>query len=258
MHKISEYGVAAHWKYKEGIKKETSDDEIFAWLRGVIELGYDTENSEEFLGAVKGDFNLYDDRVYCFTPNGDLKNLAKGATTIDFAYYIHSGVGNKMIGAKVNGKIVPIDYTLKNNDIVEIITSKSAHGPNPNWLKLARTPKAKSKINQWFNSLNKEENIIKGIEVITQELKKKGYIYKDIVDEDMKKHICDKFKYKSFESLVAGIGLGGIKDGAIANKIIEHYEEIHHAEALKKKYEEAAKKLKQQQLQQLATNPHQQ
>ncbi len=249
MHKVSEYGVAAHWKYKEGIKRETnnSDDEKFAWLRSLLELEKDTNNNEEFLGAIKGDFTFYEDRVYCFTPAGDIVNLAKGATTIDFAYYIHSGVGNKMTGAKVNGKIVPIDYVLQNADRVDIITSKNTNGPNANWLKIVKTPQAKSKINQWFNALNKTENINKGLEVISAELKKRGYSYKDIVDEEMKNYCAEKFKFKSFESLVAGIGLGGIKDGAITNKIIERYEILHQADALKKKNEEIVQKIKAEQ-----------
>ncbi len=249
MHKVSEYGVAAHWKYKEGIKRDASnaDDEKFAWLRSLLELEKDTNNSEEFLGAIKGDFTFYEDRVYCFTPAGDIVNLAKGATTIDFAYYIHSGVGNKMTGAKVNGKIVPIDYVLQNADRVDIITSKNANGPNPHWLKIVKTPQAKSKINQWFNALNKTENVNKGLEVISAELKKRGYNYKDIVDEDMKNYCAEKFKFKTFESLIAGIGLGGIKDGAIINKIIERYEILHEADAIKKKNEEIVQKIKAEQ-----------
>ncbi len=256
MHKISEYGVAAHWKYKEGRTKENNEDKAFAWIREIIEYGKDTPDNHEFLGAVKGNFNFYDDRVYCFTPNGDLRDLAKGATVVDFAYYIHSDVGNKMTGAKVNGKIVPLDYVLQHNDRVEIITSKIANGPNPNWLKLAKTPKAKSKINQWFNAINKDENISKGIEIVAQELKKKGYIFKDIVDEDMRKFISTKFKYKSFESLLAGIGPGGIKDGAITNKIIERYEELHSTEDLKKRDEELLEKLKAEQLKQTQKPKH--
>ncbi len=250
MHKVSEVGVAAHWKYKEGIRRGTdsSDDEKFAWVRGLLELDKETENNEEFLGAIIGDITFYEDRVYCFTPEGDIVNLAKGATTIDFAYYIHSGVGNKMTGAKVNGKIVPIDYVLQNADRIEIITSKNANGPNANWLKIVKTPQAKSKINQWFNALNKAENINNGIDVISSELKKRGYSFKEVVDDDMKKYCAEKFKFKTFESLVAGIGLGGIKDGAIINRIIERYEIIHKADALAKKNEEIIQKIKTEQV----------
>ncbi len=247
MHKVSEYGIAAHWKYKEGVSKESADDQKLTWVRQVLELERDISNDGEFLGAIKGDFNLYDDRVYCFTPDGDIINLAKGAITIDFAYAIHSGVGNKMTGAKVNGKIVPITYELQNTDRVEIITTKNEQGPSVNWLKLVKTPQARNKINQWFNAINKEENINKGIEVIDNDLKNKGYSFKEIVDEDMKKYISEKFKFKDFNSLVAGIGLGGIKDGAISNKIIEKYELEHKSEILKRKNDELVKKLKAEQ-----------
>ncbi len=246
MHKVSEFGVAAHWKYKDGSNGST-DDKQFEFIREVLELHKDID-AEEFIGAVKGDFDNYDERVYCFTPNGDLKDLAKGATTIDFAYSIHSVVGNRMIGAKVNGKIVPIDYELEMNDRVEIITSKNASGPNPHWLKIIKTSQARSKINQWFNALNKTENVNKGIELIAAELKRKGFSYKDIVDEDMKKFICDKFKSKSFDSLVAGACLGGIKEGAIANRIIERYELLNKSDALKKKNQEVIEKIKEDQI----------
>lgn len=248
MHKVSEYGIAAHWKYKEGVSSETDADTKLTWVRQLLELERDIDNDGEFLGAIKGDFNLYDDRVYCFTPNGDIINLAKGATVIDFAYAIHSGVGNKMTGAKVNGKIVPITYALITGDRVEIITSKTVQGPSLDWIKIVKTSQAKNKINQWFNTINKEEHINKGIEVIDTDLKSRGYSFKEIVDEDMKKYISDKFKFKDFNSLVAGVGLGGIKDGAITNKIVERYELVHKSEILKKKNEQLVEKLKQEQL----------
>ncbi len=247
MHKISEFGVAAHWKYKDGSDGNSTDDKSFAFIREMLEV-YKDVDGEEFIGAVKGDFDNYDERVYCFTPDGDLKDLAKGATTIDFAYAIHSVVGNRMTGAKVNGKIVPIDYTLQMNDKVEIITSKNASGPNAHWLKIIKTSQARSKINQWFNALNKTENVNKGIDLISTELKKKGYTYKDVVDDDMKKFVCEKFKSKNFDSLVAGACLGGIKEGAIVNRIVERYELLNKSDALKKKNQEVIEKIKEDQI----------
>jgi len=169
MHRTAEYGIAAHWKYKEGIGAEkVSEEEKLSWLRQILEWQRDMSDNHEFLSLIKSDLNLYTDSVYCFTPSGDVKNLPAGSTPVDFAYSIHSAVGNKMVGARVNGKLVTIDYQIKNGDRIEILTSQNSKGPSRDWLKLAKSPQAKNKINQWFKTEFKEENIVKGKDLIKQ------------------------------------------------------------------------------------------
>ena len=158
MHKMAEYGVAAHWKYKQGLDKKAGE-ETFAWIRQLLEAQQDTE-AEDFIKNIKVD--LFADEVFVFTPRGDVINLPAGATPIDFAYNIHSAVGNHMVGAKVNGRLVPFDTRLKNGDIVEVVTSQSAHGPSRDWVKIARSSNARSKIRQWFKRERRDENIVNG------------------------------------------------------------------------------------------------
>ena len=167
MHKTAEYGIAAHWKYKENITGDGDNEEQkIAWLRQILEWQRDMSDNHEFINLLKDDLNMFSERVYCFTPNGDVKNLPSGSTPIDFAYSIHSAVGNKMVGARVNGKMVNIDYKLQNGDRVEIITSNNSTGPSRDWLKVVQSTQAKNKINVWFKQQNKEENIVKGKELI--------------------------------------------------------------------------------------------
>ena len=162
MHKIAEYGIAAHWKYKEGKtgeKDNQSEEAKLSWLRQILEWQKEMSDNKEFLSSIKNDLNLFSDSVYCFTPTGDVKNLPAGSCPIDFAYSIHSAVGNKMVGARVNGKLVTIDYVIKNGDRIEIITSQNSKGPSRDWLSIVKSTQAKNKINQWFKQELKEDNI---------------------------------------------------------------------------------------------------
>ncbi len=170
MHKAAEYGIAAHWKYKEasdGKKVETQEEEKLVWLRQILEWQRDMSDNREFLKLLKDDLDLFSDNVYCFTPSGEVKNLPAGSTTIDFAYSIHSAVGNRMVGARVNDKLVTIDYEIKNGDRIEIITSQNSKGPSRDWLNVVKSTQAKTKINQWFKNELKEDNIVKGRELLT-------------------------------------------------------------------------------------------
>ena len=181
MHKTAEYGIAAHWKYKENITGEGDNEEQkISWLRQILEWQRDLSDNHEFLNLLKDDLNMFSENVYCFTPNGDLKSLPNGSTPIDFAYSIHSAVGNKMVGARVNGKMVNIDYKIQNGDQVEVVTSNNSNGPSMDWLKIVKSTQAKNKINQWFKLQNKEENIIKGKELIDKYCKSKGIVLQDI------------------------------------------------------------------------------
>ena len=182
MHHTAENGIAAHWKYKEGISGSTDMDEKLEWIKQLLEIQKET-NGEDFMQALKID--MFSDEVFVFTPKGDVISLPINATPIDFAYAIHSAVGNRMTGAKVNGKIVTLDYTLKNGDIVDIITSKTSSGPNLDWIKICKTSQAKNKINQWFKRVNREENIVKGHEILEHELKKSSIPVSFADDKDM-------------------------------------------------------------------------
>ena len=178
MHRTAEYGIAAHWKYKEAnngnaTTTTVTEEEKLSWLRQILEWQQDMSDNKEFMTLLKSDLNLFSDNVFAFTPSGDVKNLPKGSTPIDFAYSIHSAVGNKMVGAKVNGKLVPIDYVIKNGDQIEIITSQNSKGPSRDWLKVVKSTQAKNKINQWFRSELKEENIQHGKDLIAAYAKAK-------------------------------------------------------------------------------------
>lgn len=165
MHRVAEYGIAAHWKYKEASDGKVStggEDEKLTWLSQILEWQQDMSDNKEFMKLLKSDLDLFSDHVYCFTPAGDVKNLPAGSTPIDFAYSVHSAVGNKMIGARVNGKLVTIDYQISNGDCIEIMTSQNSKGPSRDWLNIVKSAQAKNKISQWFKSEFKEENIIKG------------------------------------------------------------------------------------------------
>ncbi len=226
MHRTAEYGIAAHWKYKEsgsgvGLNKE---EEKLSWLRQILEWQQDTSDNGEFLDAVKADFNIFSKSVYCFTPTGDVKAMPTGSTPIDFAYSIHSAVGNKMVGARVNGKLVPIDYELQNGDRVEVVTSQNSNGPSRDWLKIAKSAQARNKINAWFKTQNKESNIVRGKELIDKYCKTKGIIFPDLNKPDIVEKILQKYGFRDWESLLAAVGHGGLKEGQIINKMMEERE----------------------------------
>ncbi|MDE6759284.1 MAG: bifunctional (p)ppGpp synthetase/guanosine-3',5'-bis(diphosphate) 3'-pyrophosphohydrolase [Lachnospiraceae bacterium] len=223
MHKTAEYGIAAHWKYKENLSGSSQDkeEEKLSWLRQILEWQRDTKDNKEFMNAVKTDLDLFAEQVYCFTPNGDVKNLPAGSIPIDFAYSIHSAVGNKMVGARVNGRQVPVTYTLQNGDRVEIITSQNSKGPSRDWLSIVKSAQARNKINQWFKQEFKEENIGKGKELLQQYCKAKGYNYSIYSKPEMLKAVMEKYNFKDWDSVLAAIGHGALKEGQVMNKLIE-------------------------------------
>ena len=230
MHKAAEYGIAAHWKYKEasdGKKPETQEEEKLVWLRQILEWQRDMSDNKEFMSLLKSDLDLFSDNVYCFTPSGDVKNLPAGSTPIDFAYCIHSAVGNKMVGARVNGKLVTIDYEIKNGDLIEILTSQNSKGPSRDWLSIVKSPQAKSKINQWFKNESKEDNIVRGKEAIQSYCKAKSIVVSDIMIPQYMTAIMRKYGFRDWEAVLAAIGHGGLKEGQIVNKMVEMYDRDH-------------------------------
>lgn len=233
MHKAAEYGIAAHWKYKEasdGKKAETQEEEKLAWLRQILEWQREMSDNKEFLHLLKNDLDLFSDSVYCFTPSGEVKTLPAGSTPIDFAYSIHSAVGNKMIGARVNGKLVTIDYEINNGDRVEIMTSQNSKGPSRDWLNVVKSTQAKNKINQWFKNELKEDNILKGKELLTSYCKSKAINMSEVMKPDYMNAIMRKFGFHDWESVLAAIGHGGLKEGQIINKMVEFYDADHKKE----------------------------
>ena len=233
MHKAAEYGIAAHWKYKEssdGKKVESQEEEKLVWLRQILEWQQTAEDNREFMGLLKSDLNLFSDQVYCFTPTGDVKNLPAGSTTIDFAYSIHSAVGNTMIGARVNGKLVTIDYEIKNGDRIEIMTSQNSRGPSRDWLNLVKSTQAKNKINQWFKNEFKEENIIKGKELLLNYCKAKSVNTQNVLIPQYEEAIMKKYGFRDWDSVLAAVGHGGLKEGQIINRMQELYENDHRKE----------------------------
>lgn len=230
MHKAAEYGIAAHWKYKEasdGKKAEEREEEKLVWLRQILEWQRDMSDNMEFMNLLKSDLDLFSDSVYCFTPTGDVKNLPAGSTPIDFAYSIHSAVGNKMIGARVNGKLVTIDYEIRNGDRIEIMTSQNSKGPSRDWLNVVKSTQAKSKINQWFKNELKEDNIVKGKELLSAYCKAKAINTIDIMKPEYMNAIMKKYGFKDWDSVYAAVGHGGLKEGQIINKMQELYDKAH-------------------------------
>ena len=226
MHRTAEYGIAAHWKYKEGIDgKESRDNEEakLTWLREILEWQHEMSDNKEFMSLLKSDLDLFSDSVYAFTPTGDVKNLPAGSTPIDFAYSIHSAVGNKMVGARVNGKLVTIDYQIQNGDRIEIITSQNSKGPSRDWLNIVKSTQAKNKINQWFKREFKEENIARGKELVLTYAKNKGIPIYDILKPEYQEKCLRKYGFRDWDALLASIGHGGLKEGQIVNKLYESY-----------------------------------
>lgn len=224
MHKTAEFGIAAHWKYKEsgsGKVAAGAEDAKMNWLRQILEWQKDTADNKEFLNFIKSDLDLFTDNVYCFTPKGDVKNLPRGSVTIDFAYAIHSAVGNKMIGARVNGKLVNKDYVLHNGDRVDIITSQNSKGPSRDWLNIVKSTQAKNKINQWFKTELKEDNILKGKELLEKYCKAKGINMPDINKPELQEKVMKRYAFRDWDAVLASVGHGGIKEGQIINKMVE-------------------------------------
>lgn len=233
MHKAAEYGIAAHWKYKEasdGKKVKAQEEEKLVWLRQILEWQRDMSDNKEFLNLLKSDLDLFSDSVYCFTPTGEVKNLPAGSTPIDFAYSIHSAVGNKMVGARVNGKLVTIDYDIHNGDRIEIITSQNSKGPSRDWLNVVKSTQAKNKINQWFKNELKEDNIIKGKELLTAYCKTKSINLSNLQKQDYMDAIMRKYGFRDWDAVLAAIGHGALKEGQIINKMQELYDREHKKE----------------------------
>ena len=231
MHKTAEYGIAAHWKYKEsndGKKSvEAQEEEKLSWLRQILEWQRDMSDNREFLNLIKGDLDLFAEDVYCFTPQGDVKNLPNGSTPIDFAYAIHSAVGNKMVGARVNGKLVNIDYKIQNGDRIEILTSQNSKGPSRDWLNIVKSTQAKNKINQWFKKEFKESNIIRGKDMIATYCRAKSINVANIIQPKYQEIIQKKYGFKDWDSVLAAIGHGGLKEGQVVNRLAEEYGKDH-------------------------------
>ena len=243
MHKTAEYGIAAHWKYKEGTdaaKSMESQEAKLNWLRQILEWQRDMSDNKEFLSLLKSDLDLFSESVYCFTPAGDVKTLPNGSTPIDFAYNVHSAVGNKMVGARVNGKLVPIEYVIQNGDQVEIITSQNSKGPSRDWLKVVKSTQAKNKINQWFKQELKEDNILKGKDMLVQYAKIKSITLGNILKPKYQEAVMKKYGFRDWDSVLAALGHGGLKEGQVINKLQEAYNKEHKAELTDEKVLEAA------------------
>ncbi len=255
MHRTAEYGIAAHWKYKESggsneqnIEGKNSAEAKLTWLRQILEWQRDMSDNREFISLLKSDLDLFSESVYCFTPGGDVKTLPNGSNTIDFAYSIHSAVGNKMIGARVNGKLVPIEYVIKNGDRIEIITSQNSRGPSRDWLNTVKSTQAKNKINQWFKTEFKEGNIVKGKELIAQYCKMKGIPQAQVVRSEYQEGVLRKYGFRDWDSVLAAVGHGGLKEGQVVNKMLEQYEKAKKKAVTDAKIMESVSEAKEQKI----------
>ena len=230
MHRVAEFGIAAHWKYKEGITGRSELDNKLAWLRQMLEWQKEASDANEFVETVKVD--LFADEVFVFTPKGDVINLPIGSTPIDFAYAIHSAIGNKMMGARVNGEIVKLNYQLQNGDIVEILTSSSVHGPSRDWLNIVKSSQARNKIRQWFKKANREENVQRGRENIERELKKQGLQYSQLFRSEWVELVLKKYNFNSLDDMFSAVGYGGISSSKIIARLKEEYRKTLRPEEL--------------------------
>ncbi len=227
MHRTAEYGIAAHWKYKEsGSKNVSGEEEKLNWLREILEWQNETKDNKEFMSVVKTDLDLFQDQVYVFTPAGDVKSLPKGSTPIDFAYLIHTTVGNTMVGARINGSMVPIETPLRSGDRVEIITSGNSRGPSQDWLKVVRSQQAKTKINQWFRQEHKADNIQKGKNSLEEYCKGKGIVLTKLLTPELMAAVLKKYNFPDWDGLMAAIGHGGIKEGQVVNRLVEEKRKV--------------------------------
>ena len=225
MHKTAEYGIAAHWRYKEGNKESDEFDQKLLWLRQLLEWQHDLRDAREFMETLRID--LFADEVFVFTPQGDVIDLPAGSSPIDFAYRIHTDIGHRCIGAKVNGHLVSLDYKLQNGDIVEIMTSKLAAGPSRDWLKLVRTPQAKAKIRRWFKKERKEESIARGREILEKAIRKLGFEPHDLMAEDPLEAVLERFSFTTADDLLASVGYGGLSVNQVITRLREEYRRLH-------------------------------
>lgn len=222
MHQVAEYGVAAHWAYKEGNKEKVTNDPLqkqLDWFKDLIELQNETKDAKDFMNSVKGD--IFGDKVYVFTPKGDVSELPLGSGPLDFAYNIHTEVGNKTVGAKVNNKIVPLNYQLKTGDIVEVLTSANSFGPSRDWINLVYTTRAKNKIKRFFKLQDRDENIIKGRELLEKQITELGFNFKDFMTKQGMKDIASRFNFGTEEDLLAAIGFGEVSYQTVSNKMTD-------------------------------------
>nr|WP_300005831.1 bifunctional (p)ppGpp synthetase/guanosine-3',5'-bis(diphosphate) 3'-pyrophosphohydrolase [Tissierella sp.] len=244
MHKTAEYGIAAHWKYKEGASKTENFDTKLTWLRQLMEWQTDLKDPKDFMETLKIDF--FTDEVFVFTPRGDIINLPEGSTPIDFAYRVHTDVGNNCVGAKIDGRIVPLNYILNNGNIVEVITSANSSGPSRDWLKIVKSTQAKAKIRAWFKLKDRSSNIIKGKEILEKELKRQNYKPNELMKEDWLKSIAEKFSINSIDDLYSSIGYGNVKYKHIVTRLKDLYEKTQDLKfdekLLKKPVQRKAKK----------------
>ena len=225
MHRIAEYGIAAHWKYKEESDGRTShgnqEEEKMNWLRQILEWQQDMSDNREFMNLLKSDLNLFTENVYVFSPAGDVKTLPAGSCPIDFAYMIHSAIGNTMVGARINGKLVPIETKLKNGDRVEIITSQNSRGPSRDWLKVVKSPTARNRINRWFRNENREDNIQKGLDMLAGYARSKGKNLNGLLKPEYMSAVVSKYGFRDWESVLAAIGHGGLREGQVLNRLLD-------------------------------------
>ncbi|MBM7648996.1 GTP pyrophosphokinase [Bacillus ectoiniformans] len=231
MHRIAEFGVAAHWAYKEGrsIDEKASFEKKMSWFREILDFQNESANAEEFMESLKID--LFSDMVFIFTPKGDVFELPSGSVPIDFAYRIHSEIGNKTIGAKVNGKMVTLDYELKTGDIIEILTSKHSYGPSKDWMKMAQTSQAKNKIKQFFKKQNREENMEKGREQVEKEIRNMDFEVKEVLTSENVSRVAEKFNFSNEDDMYAAVGYNGITALQVVNRLTEKLRKMRDQEA---------------------------
>ena len=244
MHEIAENGIAAHWKYKEGItgNQDAKMEQKLKWLRQMMEWEKDVQDPHEFLDALKDD--VFNSQVYVFTPKGDVIELPAGSTPIDFAYRVHTNVGNKCTGAKINGKIVPINYKLQNGEIVEVITSANSPGPSRDWLSIVQTPTARNRIRQWFKKERREENIERGTDILEKEFKRYNIPYKNSSIQKFLNQVAKKFNQPTLEDLIATIGYGGIATSQVMPKVRDFYNKEVNRQEKEKRMQEKEDKIK--------------